>query len=137
MPVSLQALLPRLAAARPAEAARFRGWLADRVGAELAPRLQLLEPLREELALALPPLDELDDALVRARSRLDPGPFRPEMTVHAAHARHPAVAAIFRARGLPGCPDCPVGADESLAEAAAAEGFALGELIHELEGLST
>jgi hypothetical protein len=135
--VPIQDLLPRLAAARPADAARFRAWLADRVSAELEPRRDLLRPVREELADALPALDRLDDALIRARSQLDPGPFRPDMTVHAAHARHPDVAAVFKARGLPGCPDCPVGADETLAEAAAAEGFALSDLITELEGLTT
>ncbi len=133
----IQDLLPRLAAARPADAARVRAWLDDRVAADLEPRRDLLRPVREELADALPALDRLDDALIRARSQLDLGPFRPDMTVHAAHARHPDVAAAFNARGLPGCPDCPVGADETLAEAAAAEGFALAELIIELEGLTT
>lgn len=137
MTASLQSLLPRLAAARPADAERFRGWLLARVRSELAPRLEVLEPVREELQRGLPAIDRLEDALAQAVGRLDPGPFRPAMTVHAAHARHPGVAAVFRARGLPGCPDCPVGADESLAEAAAAEGFALADLIHELEGLST
>ena len=137
MPPALQSLLPRLAAARPSEAARARAWLASRVEADLAPRIGLLAPVRAELTAALPPIDQLDDALLRARSRLDPGPFRPEMTVHAAHARHSAVHALFRARGLPGCPDCPVGGDETLAEAAAAEGFELAELMAELRGLAS
>ncbi len=137
MPVPLRALLPRLAAARPADAAAVRLWLTERVRAELAPRIGLVPPVRSALDEALPALDRLDDALDHARARLDPGPFRPEMTVHAAHARHSGVQALFARRGLPGCPDCPVGADETLAEAAAAEGFAVGELLNELEGLAS
>ncbi len=137
VPSALQDLLPRLAAACPNEALHARRWLAERVSAELAPRLALVPLVRGDLASALPALDRLDDALSVARTRLDAGPFRGEMTVHAAHARHPGVQALFRTRGLPGCPDCPVGADETLAEAAAAEGFPLAELIGQLEGLTT
>lgn len=128
-------LLPRLAAARPADAARVRAWLLARVRSELAPRADLVPPLRQELDAALPELDRLDDQLARAKNRFDPGPFRPEMTVHAAHARHPGVAAVFARHGLPACLDCPVGVDETLAEAAHAEGFGLRELLAELHGL--
>jgi hypothetical protein len=135
VPHRLHDVLPRLAAARPAEAAAFRTWLTSRVNAELAPRRGLVEPVRAEQHALLSPVDRLDDALAAARNRLDPGPFRAGMTVHAAHARHPGVRAAFAARGLPACPDCPVGADETLAEAAAAEGFPLPELLAELAGL--
>jgi hypothetical protein len=107
------------------------------VEAEIAPRESLCPPVRHELAGAVAELDRFDDALARASGLLDSGPFRPGMTVHAAHARHPSVQALFRERGLPGCPDCPVGAEETLAEAAAAEGFALSELLAALEGLSS
>jgi hypothetical protein len=128
-------LLPRLAAARPADAARVRAWLHDRVRAELAPRQGLVSEVQGELAAALPAVDALEDALTHARARLDPGPFRPEMTVHAAHARHPGAQAVFARHGLPACPACAVGADETLAEAAHAEGFSLGELLRDLRGL--
>ena len=122
-------VLPRTEVGRLDRDAVRRDFAASR-GIELVP------PVRSALDEALPQVDALEDALTQARARLDPGPFRPEMTVHAAHARHPGVQAIFARRGLPGCPDCPVGADESLAEAAAAEGFAVGELLRELEGLA-
>ena len=113
----------------------MREWLGDEVRAVLSPREALTAPVREALTTALPALDALEDALVVAANRFDPGPFRPEMTVHAAHFRHPGVRAIFAARGLPGCPDCPVGADESLAEAAHAEGLVIEELLGALRGL--
>lgn len=70
--------------------------------------------------------------LKAALARFDPTPFRVGMTVHAAHARHPAVAAAFARRALPNCPACAVGADETLAEAAFAEGFDAAELVAEL-----
>ncbi len=130
-------LMSRLAAARPVEAERVRQWLVALVTGHLQPRRVLLPPVREALDALVPPTDALDDALTAARSRLDPGPFRAEMSVHAAHARHPGVGMIFASRGLPGCPACAVGADETLAEAAEAEGFPLSELLADLRGLQT
>jgi hypothetical protein len=70
-----------------------------------------------------------------ARARLDPGPVHAGTTVHAAHARHPGVAEIFARRGLPRCTDCAVGADETLAEAAAGEGFPLAALLNDIHTL--
>ena len=57
------------------------------------------------------------------------------MTVHAAWARHPGTARIFRAHHLPACPDCPVGADETLAEAAFGYGLDLDDLLARLNAL--
>ena len=130
-------MMSRLATVRPGEAERVRKWLTAAVTGQLNERKVLMEPLRKDLDALVPPTDALDDALVAALSRLDPGPFRGEMTVHAAHARHPGVGRIFASRGLPACPACAVGADETLAEAAEAEGFPLSELLADLRGLQT
>ena len=133
----LRETVRRFAAARPAEAARARAWLLCSVRTQLASRKPLVSHVREELEAALPELDRLEDALVIAVARLDPGPFRPDMTVHAAHARDPRAQAIFARRGLPGCPDCAVGTDETLAQAAFAEGFSLSKLLDELRELES
>jgi len=134
---SLRSFLSRLAAARPAEAARFAAWVADRTRDTLSPRATLLAPVRAELDAALPEVDALEDTLARARAHLDPGPFRADMSVHAAHARHPGATAIFAARGLPACTACAVGVDETLAEACEAEGLALPELLDALRALES
>ncbi len=62
-------------------------------------------------------------------------PFTASMTVHAAWARHPGTARIFRAHHLPACPDCAVGADETLAEAAFGYGLDLDDLLARLNDL--
>lgn len=80
-------------------------------------------------------LPRLEQQLAAARLRLDRSPVTGTTTVHAAHARHPGVGALFAARGLPACPDCAVGADETLAEAAFGEGFDLAGLIKEIRAL--
>lgn len=61
--------------------------------------------------------------------------FTPEMTVHAAWALHPGVRGIFTARHLPACPDCAVGADETLAEAAFGYALELDRLLAQLNSL--
>lgn len=127
----------RLVESHPAEAERIRAWVSRSVRLQLAPRAQILADLRSQLEAALPPLDALDDALAASASRLDSGPFRPDMTVHAAHARHPSVQATFARRGLPGCVDCAVGGDETLAQAAVAEGWSLSVLLEELRKLES
>lgn len=79
------------------------------------------------------------DARIRgleARRDARNAPFSAEMTVHAAWARHPAVAQVFAARGLPDCPACAVGQDETLAEVADGYGFPLQILLTELEDAS-
>lgn len=67
--------------------------------------------------------------------RLDRQPVDGETTVHAAHRRHPHVAAIFASYGLPRCLDCAVGVDESLEEAAFGEELSLQELLQRINGL--
>lgn len=125
-----------VASARPF-APQLHAWLQARVRAQLAPRAAALAIARDELRGLLPRVDALDDAVDRARAEVDPGPFRPDMTVHAAHARHPGVRGLFAARGLPGCPACAVGADETLAEACTAEGLSLPELLDALRALES
>lgn len=137
MPVDLQPLLRHLARREPARAAEVAEHLRGRIREVLSPRLPLVASVQTELAEALPSLDQLDDALLAARNRLYSGPIHAEMTVHAAHARHPGVRAIFAAHGLPACPDCAVGRDETLAEAAAGEGFSFEELFAELQALES
>ena len=132
-----QSLLKIVAEHQPGAALQARETVAHRVREILSPRLALVEPVRSELDRLLPFTDRLDDSLLAALNRLDTGPIRAEMTVHAAHARHPGVRAIFAGHGLPACPDCAVGRDETLAEAAAGEGFALPELIGELQALES
>ena len=116
-------------------ASTARDWVEATVLRELAPRAAWVALARADLAAAEHEADALEDRLAFLRNRFDPGPFRADMTVHAAHARHPGVRGIFAARGLPGCPDCAVGGDETLAEAASAEGFSLPELVAALRGL--
>jgi len=116
-------------------AGRGREWVASRVVTLLMPRDS--RALGDETARLRAAVDELDDRLVAARARLDPGPFRGEMTVHAAHARDARVQAIFTARGLPHCPSCAVGADETIAEAAMVEGLDLEELLATLRALES
>lgn len=101
----------------------------------LSERSAALADARAAFEAGVPAADALDDALVRARNLVDPGPFRPDMTVHAAHARDPRVRDVFAARGLPACPSCAVGADETLAEACSAENLSLPELLDALRAL--
>ncbi len=76
----------------------------------------------------------LADALTQAFAERRQ-PFAGHMTVHAAWARHPGVAGIFAGHHLPACPDCAVGADETLAEAAYGYGLDLGALLGQLNAL--
>ena len=71
----------------------------------------------------------------REISRLSRTPFHAGMSIHATHARHPGVQALFARRGLPACTDCAVGADETLEEAAFGEGFDLDGLLHDMNAL--
>ena len=63
------------------------------------------------------------------------GPFVPTMTVDHAWRRHPGVRGVFAARHLPACDRCAVRHDETLEEVAAAYGFALAELMRDLNSL--
>lgn len=115
--------------------ARLRRLLEARVRAALADRAADHAAIAADLAAVRVALPALERRLADARARLDPTPLGPYTTVHAAHARHPGVRALFAARGLPACPDCAVGADETLAEAAFGEGFDLQGLLDAIAAL--
>lgn len=114
-------------------------------------RAALVPVVRSVLAERRLPLEEgqraADEVLVAVRraetearatlARLDRRPISGATTVHAAHARHPAVREVFASLGLPDCPSCAVGADETLAEAALGEGFALDALLDRIRGILT
>ncbi len=95
-----------------------------------------LDAVRADLTGLRRQVGAVESRTAALHARADPAPFRLEMTVHAAHARHPAVAEAFARRGLPACPACAVGADETLGEAAFAEGFPVADLLAELNALT-
>lgn len=109
--------------------------LEAKVRALLVPRFEAVRQARAEADALGASIARVERAAADLQARLDRGPFHAAMTVHAAHARHPGVAAVFAKRGLPGCPDCAVGADESLTEAARGEGLPLDEILAELNSL--
>ncbi|MCP4808823.1 MAG: hypothetical protein GY913_01940 [Proteobacteria bacterium] len=113
--------------------------LRDRVEEHLSARLEPAQSLRHDadsMKQAIAGVEARIERLERARDARS-APFSGDMTVHAAWARHPGVAAIFTARGLPGCPACAVGQDETLAEVADGYGFPLQLFLAELEDLLT
>lgn len=118
-----------------AAGARVRAWLGERVRDALTERR--LPALGEELASTRARLAFVERSLELALARLDDSPLTGATTVHAAHARHPAVQAVFARHGLPRCPDCAVGADETLAEAAFGEGLQFDALLTELNAALT
>lgn len=142
-PARLRAAAARAAAAVRPRLAPVELPLRDALLAEVRVRVAaLLAPRAEALAEARTDADALAEALRAAEpraaatlARLDRSPFLPTTTVHAAHARHPGVQAIFARHGLPRCPDCAVGADETLAEAAWGESLPLDALLAELNEL--
>ena len=62
-------------------------------------------------------------------------PFSGTTTVHRAWARHPGVRGVFAGYHLPACPDCPVGEDETLEEAARGYQIPLSVLLGQLNAL--
>jgi hypothetical protein len=134
----------RLAAAVRARIAPIHADLAPRVRAFLAVRTRAhLTPRAEALVAARADADAVRSALLLAErssaaavARLDRAPITAATTVHAAHARHPGVTGVFARHGLPRCLDCAVGADETLAEAAAGEGLPLENLLAALNALA-
>lgn len=105
------------------------------VRALLLPRFEAVRLAREEVAALRHALEAADARAATIEARRDRRPFTAETTIHAAHARHPGVGALFARRGLPACPDCAVGKDETIAEAALGEGFAVDDLLSELNAL--
>jgi hypothetical protein len=137
------ALRARAAAAFTVRTAPLRAELAPaldaalrtRTRAHLAPRADALAAARTDAEAARIALLTAERRVAAALARLDRAPLSSATTVHAAHARHPGVGAVFARHGLPRCTDCAVGADETLAEAAAGEGFSLETLLDELNAL--
>lgn len=127
----------RLVAGRARE--RGRAWLSGAIAAHaraaLVPRRDALAEARAGLTDARAAAAALAIRVERDLARLDAAPLGPSTTVHAAHWRHPGVQAVFARHGLPRCPDCAVGRDETLAEAAWGEGFDLAALLEELNAL--
>lgn len=129
------AVRPHLApVAEPVRAALTEAMRA-RVASLLAPRRAALEAACTEADALATALRAAEPRVAAARARLDRSPFVATMTVHATHARHPGVQAIFARHGLPRCPDCAVGADETLAEAAWGESLPLDAILAELNAL--
>ena len=80
-------------------------------------------------------LEALEAGFRRLKERQQPTPFRPDLTIHDAWRRHSGVSAVFARYHLPHCDTCPVGLDETLAEAAAGHGFPLKQLLADLDRL--
>lgn len=112
-----------------------RDEIRRRVRELLAARAELLASAQAEADALQRSLREAEPRVSRELARLDRTPLGPGTTVHAAHARHPGVQAVFARYGLPRCPDCAVGADETLAEAAFGESLPLEALLTELNAL--
>ncbi len=91
--------------------------------------------IRADLAAARPTLRALEHTVDAVAPVFDRRPLGPDLPIHAAHARDPRVREVFARHGLPNCPACPVGADETLAEAAFSEGFDVDQLLAELVAL--
>lgn len=113
----------------------MRPWLRAQIVILLVRRREQWSEIQADHRAIRERLRQLQRDVDHTIHRLDRSPFRPDLTVHAAHARHEGVQAIFAEHGLPACPSCAVGADETLAEAAAAEGIDLSLLLTQLNRL--
>lgn len=98
-------------------------------------RRQALLLARQDVRRVQGVLRAMERRLERATALFDRRPLGPELTIHAAHARDVRVQEVFASYGLPDCVSCPVGADETLAEAAFAEGFDVVQVIEALRRL--
>ncbi len=121
-----------------------RDRLQAHISRQLEPAAAAATDLRQSVARARSDADNLSSLLGEAEALVTDlteaaqaarTPFTASMTVHAAWARHPGAAAVFRAHHLPACPDCAVGADEALEEAAFGYALDLGSLLEELNAL--
>lgn len=113
--------------------ASVRRWLAFRVAELLAARREAYAQASTDARTLSVRISALSASIDAALARY--APLDGALTVHAAHTRHPGVRALFARRGLPHCPDCAVGADETLSEAAFGEDFDLNGLIAEIRAL--
>jgi hypothetical protein len=110
-------------------------WATPLIRRALDERRHAIEAVNADLDAARARLSELERKVQRSGARFDRTPLGPSLTIHAAHARDARVQHVFSSFGLPNCPACPVGADETIAEAAFAEGFDAAALITALSGL--
>ncbi len=118
---------------------RLQDWLLLQLQASvrrcLTPRRTDHQQLQAELAQLRAQLATHRNFIEAELQRLDRAPVDANTTVHGAHQRHPRVREIFASFGLPACPDCAVGAEESLQEAAFGEQLPLATLIGRINAL--
>jgi hypothetical protein len=110
-------------------------WATPLIRQALSERRHAVEAVSADLEAARVRLRAVEREAERNGARFDRTPLGPSLTIHAAHARDPQVQQVFSTFGLPNCPACPVGADETIAEAAFAEGFDAAALIAALGAL--
>lgn len=121
------------AVVRPAVEARLRE--ASPPAPSAAVKQELAEATAGMAALAVE-VGRLSAEVARLQAELERvRPFTAQTTVHEAWARHPGVAQVFAAFHLRACPDCAVGARESLREAAAGYGLSLPDVLDRLNRL--
>lgn len=112
----------------------------------------VLRALRQRVEACLAPgrtadvrarAEALRNGLTGVRVRLDHvaarahvGPPHAGMTMHAVLAAWPGARDVLARRGLPACDACAVGAEETLAEASALEGFDLSGVLSDIRSLS-
>ena len=112
---------------------RMRAWLRARIEQEVRAHTDSLRPLPMEMNTLKRDADVVSARLDGLATLLAHPWVHKDMTVAQAWNLHPAIREVFARRNLPACPDCPVGEDETLEEAAVGHGFPLLEMIHEME----
>jgi len=110
-------------------------WATPLIRRALNDRRLAVEAVNADLQSAQVRVRGVEREVERNAARFDRTPLGPTLTIHAAHARDERVQQVFSSFGLPNCPACPVGADETIAEAAFAEGFDAAALIAALSAL--
>jgi len=117
----------------------FRATIERRVAAHVTEALRNQTSDAEDIPRRTSDIVGRLNALEAGVERLEPQqrftPFRGDLTIHDAWAQHDSVAAVFARYHLPHCDSCPVGVDETLAEAAAGHGFPLDLLLADLNQL--
>ncbi|MEN9785977.1 MAG: hypothetical protein RLZZ299_1241 [Pseudomonadota bacterium] len=112
----------------------LRAVLRARIAACLAPARP--DDLRADSEAVRARLRDARLRLDRLAARAHVGPPHPDMTMHALLTAWPEARAVLARRGLPACDACAVGAEETLAEAAALEGFDLPGVLTDIRSLS-
>lgn len=119
---------------------RVRSWLlglaAEAACEALAERRRAAASLSVAAGAMGAACADLEAALRAVEDRIEAArPFRAETTVHRAWARHPGAPGVFARYHLLACPECPVGADETLAELALGYRVPLDALLDQLNAL--